>query len=222
MDAVLLRWDPPVNSCLERSDTLQSVLIQAKERGLIRGWRSENFSFWNSECDAPGPGRTPFLIAERSAFRFLGMLSQAVHINGFTPDGRMWCGRRSPGKSVDPGLLDNVTAGGLPSGETLLQCAVRELQEEAGIFDVPAGALYAGYSLRTSRMEPEGWHDEMLHVFNLNLPNDFVPANQDGEVAEFLCLTPEELLVRIRNHEFTVDAALVIAQGLLGENVPPH
>ncbi|MDZ7893015.1 MAG: hypothetical protein U5L73_14825 [Rhodoferax sp.] len=31
----------------------------------------------------------------RAGFRFLGIRSHAVHIHGFTPDGCLWCGRRS-------------------------------------------------------------------------------------------------------------------------------
>jgi 8-oxo-dGTP pyrophosphatase MutT (NUDIX family) len=208
-----------VHSWVERSEALQNVLIKAKESGLILGWRDEAFSFWSSECIYPDTNRTPFIAVERSGFRYLGMLSHAVHINGFTSEGKMWCGRRSLQKTVDPGLLDNVSAGGLTSGDNLHQCATRELQEEAGLLNLPTGALSDMGSVRISRMRPEGWHEEVLHVFNLDLPEDFEPVNQDGEVTEFLCLAPLDLLERIRNCEFTLDAALAIAQGLSRGNV---
>jgi 8-oxo-dGTP pyrophosphatase MutT (NUDIX family) len=111
-------------------------------------------------------------------------------------------------------MLDNVTAGGLPSGETVHECLQRELAEEAGLFNVPAHDVQAAGQVRTSRLEREGWHDEILHVFNLTLQQGFVPHNQDGEVAEFMCLHATEVLQRIHAGAFTVDAVQTLVQGL--------
>jgi hypothetical protein len=69
--------------------------------------------------------------------------------------------------------------------------------------------------VRISRVTSMGWHDEMLHIYNLCLPAGFVPSNQDGEVQAFACLTPTEVLTRISAQQFTSDAALAIAQGVL-------
>jgi 8-oxo-dGTP pyrophosphatase MutT (NUDIX family) len=137
-----------------------------------------------------------------------------VHVNGFLPDGRLWCARRALTKATDPGMLDNVTAGGLPSGETVQDCLQRELAEEAGLFNLQGHLLQPAGQVRTSRLEREGWHDEILHVFNLTLPDGFAPHNQDGEVAEFMCLRPGEVLARTEAGEFTVDAVQTLIQGL--------
>jgi 8-oxo-dGTP pyrophosphatase MutT (NUDIX family) len=111
-------------------------------------------------------------------------------------------------------LLDNLTAGGLPTGEDLEICAVRELFEEAGITPWLALQLkYAG-QIRASRPLRDVWHDEILHSFNLCLADYFCPVNQDGEVAEFLCLGPGEVVQKVRDGEFTVDATLSLVQGL--------
>jgi ADP-ribose pyrophosphatase YjhB (NUDIX family) len=151
---------------------------------------------------------------ERSGFRWLGLLSHAVHVNGFLLDGRLWCARRALSKATDPGLLDNVTAGGLPSGETVASCLQRELAEEAGLFRLDGHPLQAAGSVRTSRREPQGWHDEYVHAFNLTLDTNFVPVNQDGEVAEFMCLNAHQVLARMQAGEFTVDAVQTLIQGL--------
>jgi 8-oxo-dGTP pyrophosphatase MutT (NUDIX family) len=193
-----------------RSAQLQAALEVARMQGLLSGWRSERFSFW-AHANAPH-----FLSVERSGFRFLGMMSHAAHINGFTSQGHVWCGRRALSKATDPGMLDNVTAGGLPTGESVLDCALRELEEEAGITGLAPDALVHRGTIRTARTEPQGYHDELLHVFNLVLPMDCVPANRDGEVSEFLCLPPAEVLARIARGEFTADAAATLAQGLAG------
>jgi ADP-ribose pyrophosphatase YjhB (NUDIX family) len=111
-------------------------------------------------------------------------------------------------------MLDNLTAGGLPHGETVQTCVQRELAEEAGLFSLDGHLLQAAGSVRTSRLEPQGWHDEIVHVFNLKLASDFVPVNQDGEVAEFMCLTAPQVLAQALAGAFTVDAVQTLIQGL--------
>jgi isopentenyldiphosphate isomerase len=198
----------------QRSEALQAVLVRARNEGLLTGWRDERFSFWHADCATPEPLRPAFLNVERSGFRWLGMRSHAVHVNGFLPDGRLWCARRALSKATDPGLLDNVTAGGLPSGENVQDCVRRELAEEAGLFNLQGLVLQAAGSVRTLRLEPQGWHDEIVHVFNLTLSPDFVPQNQDGEVAEFMCLEPAQVLAYALASAFTVDAVQTLLQGL--------
>jgi 8-oxo-dGTP pyrophosphatase MutT (NUDIX family) len=203
-------WTEP-----QRSASLQAVLLQARSDGLVPGWRDEHFSFWDSDCTQPDPQRPAFFEAERAGFRFLGLLSHAVHVNGFMPDGRLWCGRRALHKATDPGKLDNITAGGLPSGETVMNCLQRELAEEAGLFRLSDHACQAVGQVRTSRQEPEGWHDEFLHVFNLSLAEDFAPINQDAEVSEFVCLDPSQVLAQIEAGALTHDAVHALLQGLV-------
>jgi isopentenyldiphosphate isomerase len=214
LSAQALVWHAAGAEEAQRSEQLQAVLLCARDQGLLSGWRNERFSFWHADCRTPEPHTPAFLSVERSGFRWLGMLSHAVHVNGFLPDGRLWCARRALSKATDPGLLDNVTAGGLPSGETAETCLQRELAEEAGLFSLDDHSLQAAGSVRTSRQEPQGWHDEFVHVFNLTLANGFVPQNQDGEVSEFLCLSPQQVLARLLAGEYTVDAAQTLLQGL--------
>ena len=209
-----LVWDARALTPSLRSQHLQNALLCGRDEGKLSGWRNEKYSFWNSEELVPQIAQESLFDVERAGFRFLGLLSHAVHINGFLPDGRLWCARRALSKATDPGMLDNITAGGLPSGESLSQCAQRELWEEAGISDLDTQALQPAGCVRTSRLEPQGWHDEVLHVFNLNLTEGFHPENQDGEVAEFMCLQPKEVLARMDAGEFTVDATQTLVQGL--------
>jgi 8-oxo-dGTP pyrophosphatase MutT (NUDIX family) len=198
----------------QRSESLQAVLQLARDQRLLTGWREERFSFWSADSALPDPLRPALFEVERSGFRFLGLLSHAVHVNGFLPDGRLWCARRSLRKATDPGMLDNVTAGGLPSGESVQDCLRRELAEEAGLFRLQDHGCEAAGRVRTSRQEAEGLHDEYLHVFNLTLAADFEPVNQDGEVSEFMCLEPTALLEKIHAGCFTSDAVQTLIQGL--------
>jgi len=215
LQAGALVWNASHESPARRSAQLQATLLQLRNQGHINGWRNEAFCFWPGVDANPDTQQAAFLQIERAGFRFLGLMSHAVHINGFTPDGRMWCGQRSAGKATDPGMWDNVTAGGLAAGETLANCARRELWEEAGYRLQAPQQLIAAGRVRISRATPTGWHDEMLHVFNLVLSSDFVPCNQDGEVQSFACLSAPAVMAQLAAGQFTADAALAIAQGIL-------
>lgn len=69
--------------------------------------------------------------------------------------------------------------------------------------------------LHARRPEFDGIHDEWLYSFDVALPEDFVPQNQDGEVAEFMIMDREELTERVLAGEFTGDAGAITADWLL-------
>jgi hypothetical protein len=62
---------------------------------------------------------------------------------------------------------------------------------------------------------PRGWHYETLWVYNLLMPADLKPVNQDGEVAEFSLLSPQQVVQAIAEKQMTVDAACVVAHAVL-------
>ena len=212
-------WDAEKNTPMQRSQALALAAQNLRGQGLIKGWRDECYSHWGAISHDPDLALPEWFRLERSAFRFFGLRSHAVHINGFTSDGRMWCARRALSKATDPGRLDNLAAGGLAADETILQCAVRELGEEAGLGPSLAQHIQRAGRITTARTEPEGWHDETLLVFNLCVPEAVVPHNTDGEVSAFVCLTPAEVMQRIKAADFSKDAACVIAQGVLSDPV---
>jgi 8-oxo-dGTP pyrophosphatase MutT (NUDIX family) len=109
-----------------------------------------------------------------------------------------------------------VTAGGISANETLLQCAVRELREEAGIgADLihllnPIGSIDVRRGLVDSSL-----HHETLYTFDLELPVSFQPKNQDQEVSDFILVNYEEALDFVLKEELTIDAGVVTADFLL-------
>jgi 8-oxo-dGTP pyrophosphatase MutT (NUDIX family) len=197
------------------SQTLTALALRLRQGGFIPGWRNEEFAYVNQQ------GHALFQL-ERSAFRSFGFASMAVHINGYTEDGRLWLGRRSENKHIDPDKLDNLSAGGISADETPWVCARRELWEEAGI----PGAIAVGIE-PAGRMEmrrptpPLGLHAESLFIYDLLIPSHVIPTNQDGEVAGFIAAPLGEIAARILADEFTADAALVTADFILRRSITP-
>jgi 8-oxo-dGTP pyrophosphatase MutT (NUDIX family) len=209
-----LVWSCSVQNSLHRSRDLQNFLKSQAANGRLPGWRNEFFCFWETPTCPPDVDSPPFFCIERAGFRHLGLMSHAVHINGFLPNGDVWCARRAMDKTTDPGMLDNLTAGGLSAGETALTTAVRELQEEAGLDISQSSQLKWAGAIRMQRLASEGWHDENLLVYNLVVSEQIQPRNVDGEVQEFLRLTPTNVIARMQAGEFTQDACMALAVGL--------
>lgn len=176
---------------------------------LLSGWRDEEFAYLDEHT------HERFRV-ERTFFRAFGLHSRAVHINGYTADQQLWLARRSPSKHIDPDMLDNITAGGVSVNETLLQCALRELQEEASVGHELSQNLIPVNSISVRRgLVDSSLHHETLYTYDLLLPKHFKPVNQDHEVSEFMCVSFEEALDLVLNEKLTYDAAVVSADFLL-------
>ena len=207
------RWQAESLSPVERSTQLRRAALALRAAGHITGWRDEDYASWGT-VDAPGEAGVDELFRlERAAFRYFGFRSHVVHINGFTPEGRIWSAQRAWTKATDPGMGDNLAAGGLSAGESVIACAWRELKEEAGLVPDQLVSLSWIGSIVTERMEPEGWHSESLQVFNALLKPGVTPNNRDGEVQAFSCLSPAEVVEALHHHAWTVDAACAMALG---------
>ncbi|AEC21287.1 NUDIX hydrolase [Pusillimonas sp. T7-7] len=191
--------------------TLNAVLarlaLSLKDTGCLRGWRNELL-------DVIGEGRRLGAI-ERAAVRPLGLLTKAVHLNAWSPDGRLWIARRSLSKSTDPGLWDTLVGGLTGAGESLDHSLLRESNEEAGL---EAGDI-EGRSplriiLRMHRRLPEGYQVEDVLVSDCVLAESVQPRNLDGEVSEIRLVGMEELHALIEANAFTREAELVVLEGI--------
>ncbi|WP_454688069.1 NUDIX domain-containing protein [Achromobacter aloeverae] len=188
---------------------LARVAQRLREADCLRGWRDELLDVLDEQ------GR-PVGAIERAAVRPLGLLTRAVHLNAWTPDGRLWIARRALSKSTDPGMWDTLVGGLAGSGEDLDLALVRECGEEAGL-DAPD--IQAREPMRTvlrmHRRLPEGYQVEDLMVSRCVLPAHVRPANRDGEVMEIATVDAERALAMVAAGEFTLEAALVIADELM-------
>jgi 8-oxo-dGTP pyrophosphatase MutT (NUDIX family) len=196
----------------ELSASLSLLADKMRIGGYVPGWRNEDFAWLDQN------GHQCFRL-ERAAFRTFGFRSMATHINGYTKSNLLWLGRRSETKSTDPGKLDNMAAGGISADETPWVCAKRELWEEAGVPPQIADQVEPVGRIHMRRPIPgRGFHDEQLYIYDLELPDNFVPTNHDGEVSGFIEISLAEAAARILADEFTSDAAFVTADYILRRN----
>ena len=159
-------------------------------------------------------GAPPLFRLDRGAVPFFGTRAYGVHLNGYRRDGTglvLWVGHRAADKRVAPNKLDNLVAGGIGNGHGLADTLVKEADEEAMIPPdliaraVPAGAV--AYRMETTL----GIRDDVLFVYDLEVPDDFVPQNRDGEFSGFALMPAGAALDRIRNSfDFKFNVNLVI------------
>lgn len=207
-------WDTGNASLQWRSSNLQQWLWEAQLHGEVSDWRYEAQD-WLPYADHHGYDHAfdgvVGLRIERAGFRHLGLRSRAVHVNGFTPGGELVVGLRSAQKRVDPGLYDNLMAGGISAGEGWRSTFAREMQEEAGLAASAWPELSCAGTIHTCRAEAMCWHSETLIVCNVVLDHSMVPQNQDGEVERFDSFAAPEVLHRMQAGEFTRDGILALA-----------
>jgi 8-oxo-dGTP pyrophosphatase MutT (NUDIX family) len=196
-----------------RSAALGAVIGALAAEGRIPGWRDETYAIRNA-FDAE-----PLAFIERAASRFFGTMTYAVHLNGVVEYAasapQLWIARRSETKATDPGMLDNVVAGGIGWGFGIGETIVKECWEEAGIAADIAQRATAGRTVHVLQSLPEGTQAEQIFVFDLALPEDFVPHNQDGEVGEHRLARIDETARWIEEGAMTVDASLATLDCLL-------
>lgn len=191
----------PLDTVMER------IAVLLRDNGCLRGWRDELL-------DVYGEGRR-LCVLERAAMRPLGLLTKAVHLNGWSPDGRLWLARRSDTKATDPGMWDTLVGGLAGSGEPLDTSLLRECAEEAGL---SAADLRDRTPLRVvqrmHRRLPEGYQVEDMLVSDCVLAEDVVPQNQDGEVSEIRLATIEETWSMLEAGLFTHEAEACILDSI--------
>ena len=201
----------------QRSAALAGAARALAEGGFCR-LRGEVFDV------SPAWGEAPLATLDRGAVPVFGVIGQGIHLNGVVrrPDGPwLWMGVRAANKPVAPGQLDNLVAGGMPAGLDARTTLLKEGEEEAGL---PAALLAT--ALEAERIAytleaPEGLRRDLLHVFDLDLPEGLTPLPVDGEVERFELMPAQRVLEIVRDTDsvkFNVNLVVIgwaIREGLL-------
>ncbi len=208
-----IRLSDEIRGFSERSIAIREVTEKLSSQGLISGWRNELYPV------APKFAVSPLFDIERAAVPFFGIRSYGVHINGWVKVGEdlhMWIGRRSRTKATGAGQLDQIVAGGLPSGVSLMNNVIKECQEEACIDAPMASRAVPVGTVSYITKRKEGLRDDVLFNYDLCLPIDFNPINMDGEVEEFMLWPMSKVSQEVaKEGVFKFNSALVIIDFLV-------
>ncbi len=197
---------------------LPAIARRLSDAGCFR-WRREAFDI------RAAPDEPVLAQLDRGALPSFGVLAVGVHVNGLVRrhDGlHLWVARRAANKALDPGKLDHIVAGGVPSGLTPRETLVKEAEEEAAIpADLAAQAVPVG-QINYAMERAEGLRRDLLHCYDLELPETFAPRAADGEVEEFELWPIDRVMRTVRDTDdfkFNVNLVLIdlfLRQGLIG------
>lgn len=200
-----------------RSAGLDSVMLELRDRGMfsnaLLGWRNESYEIRNKFSDP-----TSF-YCERAASPLLGVRKYGVQINGYVRHSSLgmclWLQQRSLLKPTWPGMMDNFVGGGVTEGLSVAETAVKEAAEEAGIDEVLAAKLVPCGSISFLHKTDRGIHPNTEFVFDLELPEHFVPINTDGEVGGWTLVPIERIVDVICSDKFKITSTPVVIDFLV-------
>lgn len=134
------------------------------------------------------PGGAVLTTIDRGALPAFGVMAEGVHVNGLVrrADGlHLWVARRAANKPLDPGKFDHITAGGISAGMGPMDTLIKEAAEEAAIPAELAATAVQASQISYAMDRPEGLRRDLLHCYDLDLPENFIPVAADGEVESF-------------------------------------
>jgi len=202
--------NPNYKTIEERTKIIEETLIDLREKNVFKslnGWRNEHYNVRSKFSE-----KTLFTM-ERAAVGLFGIKAYACNINGYVKKNNeyfLWIAKRADNKQTFPGMLDNLAGGGLTSGLGVVECARKELAEEAGLSEENSKEMKSvGAVSYAYEEEGEGVCIEADFVFDIKLPDDFVPNNKDGEVNEFYLMNMNQVKEAIANDEFMPSSAAI-------------
>jgi 8-oxo-dGTP pyrophosphatase MutT (NUDIX family) len=161
---------------------------------------------------------------DRNTIPILGALSYGIHINCYSIIDNikyLWLAQRSP-HMVEPNLLDNLVAGAVSYGFTKEETLLKEAKEEANIDNkIAENAIYNGsihYKIfRPNELKCGVLKNDVMHLFSLELPADFIPISNDKEASNFFLVSLDELeKLLIENiHNFKYNSCVSMIDFLL-------
>lgn len=196
-----------------RTDAVARVLDACRERGMIPAWNDELFAVKNHFSDSA------VMSVQRAAVAHFGLRAYGVHVNGLvnTWQGeKLWIATRAAEKTTFPGMLDHIVAGGQPAGIGLMENVIKEAEEEASIPRNLSSQAQMKSTITYCTENEHGLKPDTLFGFDLQLPEDFIPQSNDGEVASFELLLLDQVAEIVNTTEkFKPNCNLVIIDLLI-------
>jgi hypothetical protein len=178
-----LQLDPALDSPQKRTDAVHAFLLELRAEGHFgAAWRDEPYPVTWDFADPP------LMTMERAAVPWFGVRAFGPHMTGYVRRRNglhIWVPRRSYGKPTFPGELDNTVAGGQPAGIGLHDNLIKECAEEASIPRTLASQAKAVSFISYLNQSGPQLKPDLMMCFDLELPQDFTPRANDGEVHAF-------------------------------------
>ncbi len=225
VDGACVTLDPRLDTPAARTEAVAAVLRAWRDADMFPAWRDELYRV-STAFDAP-----PLMALERAAAPLFGVLRYGAHLNGMVRQNghlHLWVARRSPNKPEHPGKLDHLVAGGIPAGLNAWEVIIKECHEEANI--PPELAQCARpVSLISYLKDADGCrYRDLIFIYDLELPETFIPQNTDGEVAEFYLWPIEQVIetmsttadFKMNNNLVIID--LLLRHGYVGPDDPHY
>jgi 8-oxo-dGTP pyrophosphatase MutT (NUDIX family) len=155
---------------------------------------------------------------DRALTNYLGTKSDGIHINAYVEkngEKYLWISRRSK-NILDPLQYDNLVAGGVSHGFSIFDTVLKEAEEEAGIpRELAIKSLYKNnFSYIIKRYF--GIRNDAVYIFDLQLPENFIPIKQDEEIEDIHLLPLKDVYNLIKNgKDFKFNSMIVTAYFLL-------
>jgi hypothetical protein len=195
-------FDPSLDTPDKRTAALRAFLLKLRADGLFGDtWREEAYPVGVKFTDPP----------------LMAMERAAVHI---------WVPRRSYKKPTFPGELDNTVAGGQPTGIGIRENLIKECHEEAAIPRELAERAKAVSVITYWNQSGPQLKPDIMTCFDLELPGDFTPQANDGEVQAFELWPVARVFETVRDsNQFKYNCNLVlidffVRHGLLSADDP--
>ena len=153
-------------------------------------------------------------LLDRAFTAYFGIRTFGQHLNAYVMKNNqmmMWIARRAKNRDCDPGKLDQLVGGGVPYGITLAGNLYKECQEEAGLGPKQLNQVQWVSTVQCCYENERGLKPETIYCYDLELPGDFQPVGNDGEVDEFILMPIEQVAHIVRDSfQFKLNCNLVI------------
>ena len=161
-------------------------------------------------------GRKEYFVLDRALVEYLGIRGYGVHMIAFVKKKKkikIWIPLRAKNKRVEPNKLDNTVAGGIAAGESVYEALKRESAEEASLDkNILKNAFQSGSINYCWRNKDFSIRRDTLFIYDLELSENIIPKNNDGELVNFKLYDSEKVISKIQStNDFKKNCALVLA-----------
>lgn len=188
--------NPKFKTLEARTNIVHQLVKNWHVWGRISGWCEQMHTV------AVGFNQPPLLTLERSAAPIFGIACYGIHVNGFTYKNNvlhMWVAKRAKNQAIAPKKLDNLAAGSHQAFKQVTETVLQSCHQMANIpmaWALQAQAVGCLHYLLEQRQE---LCNDTLFIYDLFLPDNFMPLNNDGEVDAFY-LWPIERVIETVAH----------------------